>query len=733
MSVRKVSRRELLAGAAGLGAGGLVLAFRPGVVAALATDADSTVFAPNVFVQIAESGAIRLVAHRSEMGQGVRTSMPMLLAEELEARWEDIEVVQADGHPRYGDQNTDGSQSVRLNWQPLREAGAAAREMLIEAAAKRWGVAAEECRAEGSQVIHAASERRLGYGELAAQAAELPVPEKPRLKEPGEWKILGKPRALVDVGDMVQGKAVYGIDLQLPGMLHASIERSPTVRGTIASYDAERALAVPGVERVVEMPYRPQPLNCNAGLGVVAESTFSALEGRKALEVEWDSGAEELETSEAFRRELEEKVAGDGKVVRQEGDWAKAREGAETVVEATYHGPYLVHAPMEPLACTAIVEDGKCELWAPVQDPQTVRRSVAQVLEIEPDDVTVHVTLLGGGFGRKSKPDFTLEAAYLAKQLDGTPVKLTWTREDEVRHGFYRAENIQRVEATLDAEKRITGWRQHTVFPTILSTFMPQASEPSEFELGMGFTNMPFRIPNVRLESSGIRSDLRIGWLRSVCNTFHAYSSNCFVDELAEAAGKDPVELRLELLGEPRQLSFSPRDEPYKLDTGRLARVISAAAEMAEWGKELPAGQGHGFAAHFSFLSYIAMALRASVEEGKARVHEVDCVVDCGTVVNPDTVAAQIEGSVVFGLSMALYGEITVRDGAVRQSNFHDYPVLRIDEMPRVNVKLLANNHPPSGLGEPGVPPVAPALANALYRVTGKRIYDLPLGKQGLA
>ncbi|MEM6701816.1 MAG: xanthine dehydrogenase family protein molybdopterin-binding subunit [Acidobacteriota bacterium] len=727
----KVSRRGVLQAGLGLGASGLVLGFRPGRTLAkpssAATDAQPA-FAPNLFVEIEETGKVRLIVHRTEMGQGVRTSLPMMLADELEVDIDQVELVQAVGDKKYGNQNTDGSTSIRLNWEPLRQAGAAAREMLVQAAAKKWGVAADQCRAEQGKVIGPDGE--LTYGELAVLAAREEVPDKPKLKDPSDYRYIGKKVAGLDVPDMVQGKSTYGMDVRLPGMVYASIERSPTIAGKLGSFDPAPAMAVRGVQKVLTLEARSQPMNTNASVAVVADSTWNAMEGRKALEIEWDSGGKTLESSDDYRAKLEALVDGEGNAVRSEGDWAAARDGAAKVLEARYHGPYLVHAPMEPLAATALVKDGKCELWVPAQDPQTARQRVAALLDMPLENVTVNVTFLGGGFGRKSKPDFIIEAASIAQQLEGTPVKLVWSREDEVKHGFYRAQNMQKLQAAVDGEGGLVGWRHHTAFPTIISTFMAGAKDPNPFEVGMGATNLPYAVPNVQVEASGLTSDLRIGWLRSVCNTFHAHAVNCFMDELAEDAGKDPVDYRLAMLGEDRKLKFSPREDPYPLETARLRRVIERTAENASWGSKLADGMGHGFAAHFSFLSYVGMALKASVEEGKVKVHEVDCVLDCGTAISPDSVVAQMEGAVAFGLSMALYGEITVRDGVVRQSNFHNYPMLRINEMPKVNVEILQTGNPPSGVGEPGVPPVAPALANALYPVTGKRFRDLPIAPQ---
>lgn len=725
-----LSRRTFV----GSGVAALTLAYAaPRRAFPMTSTSDASVMAPSVFLSIDGSGRVTVTVHRSEMGQGVRTSLPMIVADELGVDLDTVHVEQALGDKKYGDQNTDGSKSIRLNLEPLRRTAASAREMLVRAAANRLKVSTDDLTVEDGTIRHASSGRSLTFGDVVADAAKIEVPDGPTLKDPSEFRYIGKGRVHYDVPDFVVGKGTFGIDVQMDGMLHASIERSPTLAGKVVSFDADAAKAVRGVKQVVQIEPNPGFYRMFGGVAVLATSTWAAMKGRKALEIEWDRGAAS-ETSDAFRAQLDELIEGDGKPHREEGDYAAAKASADTVLSAKYHAPYLVHAPMEPLAATALVTDESCEIWAPSQDPQTARTRVAQLLGLDEANVTIHVTLLGGGFGRKSKPDWIFEAALLAKEVKGTPVKVTWTREDEVRHGYYRAQNAQRIEATMDAGGKVTGWRHHSAFPTIASTFAPMMSAPAGFELDMGMTNMPYRIPNIRLESSGIKSDLRIGWLRSVCNTFHAHAINCFVDELAEAAGKDPVAYRLEMLGEPRVVELGSRDQPYGQDIGRLKHVIEKCAELSKWGKaELADGVGHGFASHFSFLTYVAMAMQASVEDGKAKVHHVDCVMDCGTFVNRDTVHAQIEGSVAFALSYALHGKITTKDGAVVESNFHNYPLLRVDEMPTVNIHLVESTEPPAGVGEPGVPPVAPALANALHAVTGKRIRDLPLEGQDLS
>lgn len=735
-TVRKVSRRSFVQ-TTGVAGSALILGFPSawhGWTDPFAPSPATAPFEPNVYVSISEDGSVRLVVHRSELGQGARTTCCMLLAEELELDIESVEVVQAVGDRKYGSQATEGSTTVRLNWDPLRTAGAAAREMLVESAALAWGVPASTCRAESGVVIHDATGRRLGYGALAARASTLPVPARPRLKDASQFRLIGRSRRLIDAPDIAAGKAVYGADVALPGMLFASLERSPTVKGALRAYDAGAARAVRDVVDVLVLPASESGLT-NEAIAVVAANTWSALQGRRALAAEWDRGPLPPESSDEYRAKLEEIASRPGRVVRTEGDFAAAEASAARVVEARFQGPYLAHATMEPPVCTARVEGGRCDVWTPTQTPQWTRREVARALSMSERDVTVHVTLVGGAFGRKSKPDFAVEAALLAQRL-GSPVQTMWTREDEIRHGFYRAQYCQLLRATIDARGRPTGWLHRSVFPGIGWSFDAQGTGPSYGELAQGMSNLPYRFPNLRLESGRVGSSLRIGWLRSVCNTFHSYAVNCFMDELAHELGRDPLAFHLELLGEPRTLEFSDADRrsPYKFDTGRLRRVAEAAADMAGWGRQVPERHGLGFAMQYSFFSYAALVAHVSVDaDGELTVERVDCAVDCGPVVNPDVVEAQMEGAVAMGLTLAKYGRITVKDGAVEQGDFDDYPILRIHEMPHVRTRILPTEEAlPTGIGEPGVPPTAPAVANAIFAATGRRIRDLPFAGQDL-
>lgn len=731
-SVTKVSRRGFVQ-TTGLAGSALILGVRTGAakrtpIAGIATD--DLAFEPNVFVAIGEDGVVQLTVHRTEMGQGGKTACCMLLAEELDVDLADVKVVQALADPKYGRQATSGSTTVRLNWDPLRRAGAAARHMLVEAAAIRWGVSAADCRTESGAVVHGSD--RLSYGELAADAAELPVPRRPALKALADHRLVGTPQRLLDTEDMARGEAVYGYDIELPDLLIASIERSPVPKGSVRSLDATAARGVPGVVDVVELEANATGLT-NAGVAVLATNTWAAMQGRAGLAIEWEPGPLATENSDSWRSELERIASEPGRVVRAEGDFEAAAASADRVFEATYHAPYAVHAMMEPPACTARVEGDRCEVWSATQGPQWTVGEVAGALGIPPANVVVHVTLLGGGFGRKSKPDYAVEAAVLA-QKTGRPVKVLWTREDEVRHGFYRAESYQVLRAALDAGGTPTGWFHRTVFPGIGWGFPRAGTPPSGGELSQGMTTMPYRFPNVRMEAAGAPSSVRVGWMRSVCNTFHAQAIQSFMDELAYELGRDPFEFQMEMLGERRILeNEEDPNSPYPFDTGRLRAVGEAAAEMAGWGKQMPDRRGLGFAMHHSFHSYAAMVADVSVSaEGELTVHQVDVAIDCGPAVNPDAVEAQMQGAVAMGLSLAKYGKITLRDGAVVQGNFNDYPVVRMSEMPKVNLRILQGNDVPTGIGEPGVPPTMPAVTNAIFAATGKRIRDLPLTGQDL-
>ncbi|TFV80489.1 xanthine dehydrogenase family protein molybdopterin-binding subunit [Bradyrhizobium frederickii] len=751
IKVEKVSRRSILKG---LGiTGGFVLAAPVMSRQALAYETGAgkmphgVVVDPRIFVSVAPDGIVTIVGHRSEMGTGVRTSLPLIVAEEMEADWSRVKVQQAHGDEvKFGNQDTDGSRSTRHYLIPMRQIGASARTMLEQAAAKRWGVPATEVKAVNHEVVHSASGRKLGFGELAADAAKESVPaiEGLKLKDPKDFRYLTKGQiGIVDLHDITTGKARYGADVRLPGMKYAVIARPPVTGGKLVSFDPEAALKVPGVEKVMKVqgwpwPSKFQPLG---GVAVIARNTGAAIKGRDALKLTWDDGANARYDSVAYRKELEEASRKPGLVVRKEGDAEAALKGADKVIVGEYYLPHLAHVAMEPPVAVADIKGDKAEIWAPVQSPGGTREDVAKTLGIPEGNVTVNVTLLGGGFGRKSKCDFALEAALLSKEL-GAPVKVQWTREDDIRNGFLHTVSAERIEAGLDKNGKVIAWRHRSVAPSIASTFAAGTVHQAPFEIGMGLVDMPFEIANISCENPEAAAHTRVGWFRSVSNIPRAFAVQSMVGEIAQATGRDQKDMLLELIGSPRIVKPNVKDlwnygEPqdsYPIDTARLRKVVELVAEKGGWGRQVPKGHGLGIAAHRSFVSYIATIVEVAVDDkGKLTVPRVDTAIDCGTYVNPERIASQIEGAAIMGLSLAKYGEISFKDGKVQQKNFDDFQVIRMDESPAVtNVYIVppGPDTPPSGVGEPGVPPFAPALINAIFAATGKRIRSLPIGKQ---
>ncbi len=697
---------------------------------------------PNVFVHVGADDVVTIVCARSEMGQGVRSSLPVLVADEMGADMARVKIVQGDGDKAYGDQNTDGSHSVRGMFEDLRRVGAAARMMLIATAAKRWKVPTTSCTAHDNAVFHDPTKRTLRFGELADEAGAQPTPKKEdiKLRPLSELKHLGTELPLLDAPDIVTGRAVFGADVKLPGMLTATVLRPPVVGGKVLRHDPAKALAVKGVKRVIVLPEAKKPFGFKpvGGIAVVADDTWAAMRGRAALDVTWDHGPNATYDSRAYREELMSALKSPGKTARNIGDADAALVTATKRVEAFYYAPHLAHATMEPPVAIARVDANGCEVWASTQNPQAAKIEVAKALGIDESKVTIHVTLLGGGFGRKSKPDYVVEAALVSKEM-GAPVRLQWTREDDIQHDYYHSVSAQRLVAALDDAGKVVAWHHRIAFPTISSTFT-DAKAPSDGELQQGVLDTPLSVPNVRAEGCEAIAHTRIGWLRSVANIYHAFAIQSFIDELAHAKGVDPLVMQREIIGPARIWktadlgvaklpNYGQSLDEHPVDTARHHRVLDRVTDLSKWSDRKQTGRSLGLAVHRSFLTYVAVVV--SVVKGKGEKIAVDeawIVADAGTIVNLERVRSQLEGAVLFGLSHALYGEISMKSGATEQSNFRDFRLMRIAEAPRgVHVEVVKSDGPPGGIGEPGVPPVAPALANALFALTGKRVRDLPM------
>jgi isoquinoline 1-oxidoreductase beta subunit len=747
-TITNVSRRGFLEGM--LAAGAFVLSVRmvPDALWAeqltVGTSVDRAPLHPSIFIGIDPDGTVHLIAHRSEMGTTSRTSLPLILADELDADWSRVKIEQAIGDPRYGSQDTDGSHSVRDFYPVMRDAGAATRLMLLRAAAQQWSVPVSECTTAPHIVVHKTTGKRAPYGDLVSAAAKLPVPPKSdlRYKSRAEWRYIGKGQPTYDLMPICKGEAVFGIDTHLDGMLFASIERPPVLGGKVKSYDDKAPLQLKGVHSVIPIdPFTPpaafQPLG---GIAVLADNTWSAMQGRQKLKPTWDDGPNAAYNSDAYKKELQETARKPGKVFRNQGDVDAEFAKAAKVIEAEYYIPHLAHAPMEPPAALADYRDGQVTIWACTQDPQGVQEEIGKKLGISKEKVICHVPLLGGGFGRKSKPDFAVEAAVLSKQ-SGRPVKVVWSREDDIRFGYYHTVSATYMKAALGSNGMPTAWLQRSVFPPIGSTFDVKAVSSGAGEMQQGWTDTPFDIPNLRAENGPAQAHVRIGWFRSVANIYHAFAVQSFACELAHAAGRDPLDYLLALIGPPRHIDIkkSAPDynvlDDYPIDTARLRHVVEVAAEKSGWGKrKLGKGQGLGIAAHRSFLTYVASVVEVEVnDKGEVRIPSVHTAVDAGLVVNPEAARSQFEGAAVFGTSLTRFSEITAKNGVIQQSNFDDYQVARINESPfHTSVYVVDSSAPPAGIGEPGVPPIAPAICNAIFAATGKRVRELPLSRTEL-
>jgi isoquinoline 1-oxidoreductase beta subunit len=690
---------------------------------------------PNPFdawIHIGKDESVTLVLAKSEMGQGIMTSLPMILAEELDVDWAKVRVEQALTNPAVYDHGTGGSSSVRTSWLPLRQAGAAARQMLLQAAAAHWQVNPNACKTELGHVMTGPRQKRLSYGELVEAAAKLPVPPLKHvpLRNHDEFRLVGRSVPRVDVPQKVDGSARFGLDVRVPGMLFAVVARCPTYGGRPGRFDAARAKAVKGVRHVLEIPAVGPGAFTTGGVAVVGESTWAAIQGREALGVEWDHGPNRDESSAALRGRMQALLARPGKVVRADGDAEAALGRATRRIEATYELPFQAHATMEPMNATVHVRPDAAEAWVPSQGPQWAQDEIAKIGGVPAEHVVVHTTFLGGGFGRRYHADFVVEATQISKAI-GAPVQVVWTREDDIQHDFYRPAAMHRFAAGLDERGTALAWTDRMTSTSIDAFWTPaDRAKPESTEIG-GAVNLPYAIPNLRMEYSPAPTPVPVMWWRSVEYSINGFAVESFVDELATAAKVDPLEFRRRLLARPRTVVIPPDES--ELETARLLKVLELAADKAGWGRPLPPGRGRGIACLFSFDTYVAEVAEVSVEQGAVRVHRVVVAVDCGRAVNPDEIRSQMEGCVVYGLSAALKGEITIGEGRCQQSNFDDFEVLRLPEMPVVEVHIMPSDEDPTGTGEPGLPPLAAAVANAIFAATGKRIRRLPIRAADLA
>jgi len=714
MSPATLPRREFLKRSAA-GGGALVIGFYlPGKFEAQAATPRMEPAALNAWVRITADNVVTLIIDKSEMGTGVTTSLPMLLAEELDFDWKKVKFEFAPAAPQYfnpifGLQGTGGSTSVRASWEPLTKAGAAAREMLVATAAKNWYVEPSACHVDNGAVVHTATGKRLSYGVLVEEAAKLPVPPNPKVKDPKDYKYIGKPVKRLDTPVKINGKAEFGIDVRLPKMQHAVVARCPVFGGKLKSFDATKAKAIRGVKQVLEI---------SSGVAVVADNTWSAMEGRRALQMEWEEGPNAAVSSESIRRLYVENAEKPGAIARKDGDVETALAGAAKKLEAVYEAPFLAHATMEPMNCAADVRADGCDIYAPTQFQTFSQNTGAKITGLKPEHVRIHTTYLGGGFGRRAEQDFITEAVELSKAVSA-PVQVTWSREDDMQHDFYRPATFTKLTGGLDSEGWPVAWKCRVVGPSIMSRFFPgsvkNGLDNSSVE---GIVDSKYAIPNFFCDYVLTETGVPVGFWRSVGNSQNGYITECFIEELARASGKDSFEFRRRLLA----------------NAPRHRGVLELAAEKASWGKPLPAGQTRGIAVVESFGSFVAEVAEVSFNKGSGeiRVHRVVCAVDCGRYVNPDIVAAQMESCIVYGLTAALKGQITIDKGRVAQGNFNDYEMLRFNEMPRVEVHIVPSNEAPGGCGEPGTPPIAPAVCNAIFAATGKPIRRLPIRKEDL-